>query len=105
MPCAGCPLVRCESFVPMKHRGHKGLRARHTLGQPAKYFPGTDIRALEAATVQHPDRAAGESTTVTKYLRDAGAVIGYDDGVETHWSYVECGTGTGARSYHGRPLR
>ena len=106
MPCNGCPCPRCTWIRYPKHLGHKGLKPAHTIDKnPAKYLPSTDVRALETATVTRPDRAVGDATAVSEYLRDTGTTIGYDEGVAARWSFVQCGTGTGARSYHGQPMQ
>lgn len=41
----------------------------------------------------------------SEYVREAGAVIGWDRGRDATHSFVECSGGaTAGRAYHGRPM-
>lgn len=87
-----------------KHFAPRGATARYTLNNnPALYLPdasGEDIRVLETATTRTPDLHRGEVGRRVRYLRDAGRVIGWDEGQDAVLSYVECSSG----AYHGRPI-
>jgi hypothetical protein len=66
---------------------------------PAKYLPSTTepaIRALESTTRMGADHARGLSVGKVQYLRST-ELIGWDEGKDATWSYVECSGGAGSR--------
>ena len=96
------------SSLDRKHFPHRGLTRRHTEHGPARYLPGTtaaQIRQIETNTVAEPTQVLAHSPGSSEYVRDLGAVIGWDAGLDATLSYAECSGGLAAgRSYHGRPM-
>lgn len=92
-----------------KHFGARGLTHEHTRHGPAKYLPTLgeeEIQVIEVETTLRPDlRAGAPESGRTRYARDADTVLGWDEGRDANWSYVECSGGAAsARSFHGRPV-
>ncbi len=84
------------------------MTAEHTREGPARYLPAfgpREVCELETGTIQRPDRLRGRTPAKTEYLRDTGAVIGWDEGEATAISFVECSGGASVRAFHGRPIR
>ena len=99
----------CEwSNANRKHCPYHGMKREHTRHGAARYLDAYDaagIRALETKTVREPDRARASSATRSEYLREVGAVIGWDQGVDATLSFVSCSGGELAgRAYHGQPV-
>jgi hypothetical protein len=91
-----------------KHFPARGVTREHTRHGPAKYAGRSEVevRTLETATVREPELRGGDpGSGKVEYLRDMNALIGWDEGVDAHLSFVECSGGTLAgRSFHGRPM-
>jgi hypothetical protein len=109
-PTASCPgrLSCAWSQHDRSHFPTHGSTQAKTQRGPAKYLPGTtpaQMRAIETATVATPGAARSQPPGKSEYLRDVGAVIGWDKGEETTLSFVECSGGDLAgRAFHGRPM-
>src|SRR5438445_5565932 len=95
-----------------KHFPFAGMTRAHTVGHgnPARYFEHFEehqIRALEVESVRRNDYREGQpSEGRTAYLRKLDQVIGWDEGQDAEFSYVECSGGIRqGRSFHGRPMR
>lgn len=92
-----------------KHFPFGGMTPRHTVHpNPARYLGHLDerqIRELEITTIRQTEYTKGSPLGGrTEYLRSVGRVIGWDDGREAEFSYVECSGGIHqGRSFHGRP--
>ncbi len=92
-----------------KHFPIADMKPKHTVRpNAARYlavFDGPSIRALETATARDAFRLHILPGGKAEYRRDVGEVIGWDDGKEATFSFVECSGGAGAgRAYHGRPM-
>ena len=71
---------------------------------PARYLSGISIRTLQIETIKSPSVIAKATPpSKTKYLKKMRQVIGWDDGQDASWSYVEC-SGSAVRFFHGRPM-
>jgi hypothetical protein len=84
------------------------MTREHTrASNPARYLPGftaEGIKALETETARRRERRRESTPSKSEYLRDAGAVVGWDQGQDASLSFVECAGGEIARSLHGRPM-
>jgi len=87
-----------------KHFPHAGLKQEDTRWpNPARYLPGTteqQVHQLKTLTVATGGVRGGPPPTKTEYVRDVGAVIGWDLGENAQVSFAECTS----RAYHGRPM-
>ena len=93
----------------LKHYPFEGMQRRHTQGEsPARYLEKYDaeaIKALESATAQQQFRRSILPGGKAEYARDVETAIGWDEGQDAMWSFVECSGGIRAgRSFHGRPM-
>jgi hypothetical protein len=85
------------------------MKPKHTVRpNPARYLPafdGPSIRALETATASDAFRLHVFPGGKAEYRRNVAEAIGWDDGKDAMFSFVECSGGLGAgRAYHGRPM-
>jgi hypothetical protein len=91
-----------------KHFPFAGMTREHTRPpNPARYLPELDavrIQTLETETARRRERQRGGAASKTEYLREVGEVVGWDQGQDASWSFVECAGGEVARSFHGRPM-
>lgn len=107
-PCLILVASGCEwSRHQFKHFPYGGMKREHTRHGPARYLAGhTDasIRELERATVCAADKWLAGGPSKNEYVRETGQIIGWDRGLDSTISYVECSGGNAARSFHGRPM-
>lgn len=103
-----CPAAHnCTWMLYVKHLPHRGMKQAQTHSKASRYRSGMtreQIRDLETQTVLSGTRKS-LSPFNSEYYRDLDEVIGWDEGRDATWSFVECSGGdAGGRSFHGRPM-
>lgn len=95
----------CARAKYIKHDPVAGMTLAHTKRpNPARYLDLASIEPIERGTIAGFDHTGtAKPPSKTEYLRDTGEVIGWDDGREAEWSFVEC-CGNARRAFHGRPM-
>lgn len=101
--CERAPIATLRKHAPVKEDPTKVKRS--TKDGPAKYcLHEPQLHSLELDTIRSYDKTRGLLPMKTEYLRKVDALLGWDEGKDAMWSYVECTANGPKRQFHGRPM-